>query len=307
MKKQYLKIDGSMCSLYRNAMHANFHLRILVLLRALVDLGVVNLTEADLDDYEASIDAESDLTREARVNALTEELTETDTLRDGILSYLFNTILAGKDAPVEAIRKAAKELARIIESYRGIQKEADNAETQLIIGLIKDLRKAENAAYVTALNLDAAVDALEEANNKFQTLQAKRTASVVSKNAQQLSASEQRRVTDDYYFQLTTIILAAQLTCTDAEELKVIEKLIQDINGTINEFRTSYNMSKGIQKGDKPGESDRPVIPDEDEEPEEPTDPEEGEDDRPVMPEEPDEDGKEPGKDENGDDLPPIE
>lgn len=313
MKKTYLKITGSGCSWFKLALHAAFHARIHQKLEAVEDKTVINLTEADIEEYGESIEAENDLSRNPRRSSKTEEKSDIDEQRDSLVSFAQNQVTNGKNAPVEKMRTASKTLAPVMDAYKGIQKEADNAETQLIRGMIKDLRKEEYATHVTALGLDEVIDELERVNNEFDALQAERT-DVKVKKGEVPGSREQRAWTDDMFQQICAIVFAAQLTCTDAEKLKVIEQLIRDFNGIIDEFRTSYNKSKGIRKPSKPDESDRPVIPDggdgtdEPEEPEEkPDEGEGGEDDRPEIPDETDDGKEEPGKDENGDDLPPIE
>lgn len=314
MKKVYLKLSGTYGSLYSNAMHANCHSRVYKLLDNMEDVTIVNLTEDDLREYLTSIEAEKDLTREARKSSITEDKQAANSKRCLTVSYLCNLAANGKNSPDKNYQEASKHVGIVTDLYRNIQNEADNAITQLIDGLITDLRKDKYASYVETLGISSAIDALEEANREFENLQIKHT-SERSTAKLDLNTRDQRMVTDDLCEIIFDNIFAAQILCTDTEKSKIIEQLIRDINSTIEEFRTSYNRSKGIKKKKNQNESDRPVIPDETDDSETPDDTEEPdetenpdteepgeEDDRPVIPEEP-----EPGKDENGDDLPPIE
>lgn len=311
------RIEVNSNSRMNNGQHYSYHKFIFDRINKETDKTVFNIPDDLLESYGDCIDKEQELNRESRIQLETEDREEEDIVRDNYLTYLFSVLDSSDKSPVPAVQKGGKVLKKATLPYRGIQREPYAEETGLVQGLLRDLRKDEYAEHVTALNLGPVLDALEEVNNKFVGLE---EAKILAKSA----ASEKENMktvrlrTDDYYLLICDLIYASGLLCTEEEKLPAIKTMIRDINAAIATYRTLRKQSASARKEKeegtekpKPSENDRPVIPDDDKEPEEkPEEPDEGEGeetDRPVIPDETEEGKEEPEKDENGDDLPEIE
>lgn len=256
--KEVLNIDGSFCSKYSNALHAGFHSRIYSKVNEVEDKTKIHVDDDLFAEYGGLIADEQELNRETRVSASTSELAKIDAERDGIVSYLLNTISAATQSPVAAVKTAGVALEALTRPYRGIQSMANNAESNLIDGLLTDLRKSANAQHLAALNISEAISALDDANRRFVQLQAERTD---ERTANKKKAMKEVRVqTDAVYNRICDLIYASQLICDVPADLEMVEKLIADINGIISEFRTTHNQSMAHKKKN---DDDKPVVPEE--------------------------------------------
>ena len=92
---------------------------------------------------------------------------EEEAERDRLLSMLFFLVANALASAKAATKTAAQRLDIVLRPYKGIQNQADDAETALIKGLLGDLRKEENTEAVTALNLEPTLTSLEATNNAF--------------------------------------------------------------------------------------------------------------------------------------------
>ncbi len=242
-------IDGSYCARYSNALHNGFHSRIWQRLRKEADLTKIHVSDELITEYGENIAAETELNRETRAHADTAALADLDEQRDRAVSYILNVVEAAKNAPIDEVRKAGQALAVAISPYKGIQNLANDAETALIKGMLQDLRKSENAAHLTTLNLSAALTAADEANDEYETLQISRTTSRTANKKE--STRTVRLRTDANYQRICDLVYASELLCAVPDDLPVITKVIDDFNGIIDEFKRSYNQSQGQKAAGK--------------------------------------------------------
>lgn len=276
--KEVKRIETISLTRLDKAAHVASQVRLYNKVNEFDDKTVINVDDDDLSDWKNYITKEQDMNREAKALFSTQSMNSINTGRNSYISYLFNHITNSCRLPDETISEPAVKLDLATRPYRKIQSERNDAKTQLINGLLVDLRKEENAALVTALNLDSVVTALDEANQRYaELLQERSDTKVASKRKLNTSL---RVYTDNIYTYIVAKIEASWLLCKDAEAKKKIELLMDEMSGIIDETRTSYNMSHGITR---PDEGDRPVIPEEPEEPEEPVTPPEEEEDRPPI------------------------
>lgn len=276
--KEVKRIETISLTRLDKAAHVASQVRLYNKVNEFDDKTVINVDDDDLSDWKNYITKEQDMNREAKALFSTQSMNSINTGRNSYISYLFNHITNSCRLPDETISEPAVKLDLATRPYRKIQSERNDAKTQLINGLLVDLRKEENAALVTALNLDSVVTALDEANQRYaELLQERSDTKVASKRK---LSTYLRAYTDNMYAYIVAKIEASWLLCKDAEAKKKIELLMDEMSGIIDETRTSYNMSHGITR---PDEGDRPVIPEEPEEPEEPVTPPEEEEDRPPI------------------------
>ena len=73
---------------------------------------------------------------------------EEEAERDRLLSMLFFLVANALASSKSATKAAAQRLDIVLRPYKGIQNQADDAETALIRGLLGDLRKEENTEAV---------------------------------------------------------------------------------------------------------------------------------------------------------------
>lgn len=130
-------------------------------------------------------------------------------------------------------------------------------ETAKIQGLLIDLRKDENASYVTTLGLEAYLAELEKENNAYIALTSARTQSRAA-NKKDNSATIRQRLDSQY----DDLVMLAQ-SFSVAQPSAAATTFVSNLNQLISETVTAFNQRK---KGSGPagegggGSSDRPEI-----------------------------------------------
>ena len=241
--QEMLKIKGSNCSRFTNALHVAFHSRINERLNLVADLTKIHVSEELKNEYESYVTELIDRSKPTLATGKTQDLADADAKRDNIVPCIWHTAEAGTWSPIESVKNAARVLLPVVNPYKGIQTAADDAETALIDGLLKDLRKDEYTVHVQALHLSEVLEALEEANNAYRQLKEERT------NQRLLNAK------------------GSELICAVPDDQTLIRGIINEFNAIIDEFNASANMSKGQKGEDKEEESEgddpqyKPITP----------------------------------------------
>ena len=96
----------------------------------------------------------ADTVDESRIAQETEQAAVHEANRDNLVIYITTRISRAGTLPLEAERDAGKFLYKVIKPYIGIARLPVAQETAKIQGLLIDLRKDENATYVTTLGLE---------------------------------------------------------------------------------------------------------------------------------------------------------
>ena len=137
------KIEGSSCQRYSNALHVGFHQHILVIFETLLSdvLAKLHISVDLLNSYKKSIDQESELNRKSFASTLTITMDEEEAERDRLLSMLFFLVANALASAKAATKAAAQRLDVVLRPYKGIQNQADDAETALIKGLLRLTRR----------------------------------------------------------------------------------------------------------------------------------------------------------------------
>lgn len=258
------KIEGSSCQRYSNALHVGFHQHILVIFETLLSdvLAKLHISVDLLNSYKKSIDQESELNRKSFASTLTITMDEEEAERDRLLSMLFFLVANALASSKAATKAAAQRLDVVLRPYKGIQNQADDAETALIKGLLGDLRKEENTEAVTALNLEPTLTSLETANNAFD--QAKNRRAEENAMDEGEKTVEVRKKTDSMYQDICTLVYASALMATEEGDKEFCVSIINEMNRVIANYKTSYKQSqaqkearKKKDEGDTTGESDQ--------------------------------------------------
>lgn len=245
------KIEGSSCQRYSNALHVGFHQHILVIFETLLSdvLAKLHISQDLLNSYKKSIDQESELNRKSLASTLTITMDEEEAERDRLLSMLFFLVANALASSKAATKAAAQRLDVVLRPYKGIQNQADDAETALIRGLLGDLRKEENTEAVTALNLEPTLASLETTNNAFD--QAKNRRAEENAMDEGETTVEVRKKTDSMYQDICTLVYASALMATEEGDKELCVSIINEMNRVIANYKTSYKQSQAQKEARK--------------------------------------------------------
>lgn len=301
---RFVEFEGSYCGRYVNALHAAYHQHQRDELDEITGdyLKKMHLEQDQIDRYKELVEELVDRSRETTVDAGTEERREHDSVRDNEASMLFFTVQNRMKSSDPEVRAAAVELEKVLRPYmkKGLQNQADDVETQLIDGMLKDLEADAHTEAVELLHLGDILRDLAAANDAFR-LAKKIRMHTQGKKYRELDTKECRKMADDELEEIkdliraSGIILTADLKNADPDDKTAIEddiafitSIINAMNDVTRSFKTTFNQMEG-QKARRDNEKDK--NPGKDPEPEEqPTEPD--------TPEEPD--GGEDGETEGG-------
>ena len=227
------------------AEHLNFHLEAVAFIEK---CGAENISiETELSLYRTAIDAEIKVVNLQSASALTPEMEAKDKERDEYLSFLFATIDAAKNSPIEAQREAHRQLTPVVSPYQGIARSTDSQESSQIVGLVNDILSSPALVpHTAALNIDPVVSALNSANNDYIKLDAKRTSEIPSK----AETNKKRAAVDEQYFAIVDKANATVILAPNDSALT----LVNDLNNLIDKTNADYNRRTAKRGGDEPKE-----------------------------------------------------
>ena len=255
-----------------NAMHVQYHTEMYGILQS-ADQAKTGLPADVMTEYNASLAQEVDINREAKADALTADLLVADRERDRAVQYLFGVVRNATLSPDEATRKAAEVLSIAVSPYRGLHDEANDRETALILGLLVDLKKPDNAAHLTTLGLTAMPAKIEALNKVFAELYTKRSD---GRAATKLPlATEIRPKTDAAYERLIFTLRSNYLFGATPIEKPAIEALAARLNERAAELDAAYRQSAALKKAAQKKKPKKPTDPKEPKEPKQPKEPKE--------------------------------
>ena len=253
-----------------NAMHVQYHTEMYGILQS-ADQAKTGLPADVMTEYNASLAQEVDINREAKADALTADLLVADRERDRAVQYLFGVVRNATLSPDEATREAAEVLSIAVNPYRGLHDEANDRETALILGLLVDLKKPDNAAHLTTLGLTAMPAKIEALNKTFAELYTKRSD---GRAATKLPlATEVRPKTDAAYERLIFTLRSNYLFGATPIEKPAIEALAARLNERAAELDAAYRQSAALKKAAQKKKPKKPTDPKKPADPKEPKDP----------------------------------
>lgn len=221
--------------------------------KTLIDTATIaklGIEQADYDEFLADLGLIDQLVKQSRASEITAQLADTDTQRDSLLTYIFDTIHNSSRLPIESMKKAATSLQLVIKPYAGIQRSADQQETAQINGLLLDLG-GDMAANVAALGLTEMVAQLQQANNTFAALTDERTQTEAAGKLENSKLVRQRM--NEEYETLCNIAFANSVVNPSDETAT----FVRNLNATIGEVRTRYNQRRA-QSADEPEPEPKP-------------------------------------------------
>lgn len=272
MRKKYIRVEEINLVRLANAEFMNFMERFLNLLPLEAEgepesgeMGApkLSITAGQVTEAKGYLAQMNDLTRIPQMKAGTKPKEEVDRKRDSLISLLFSRVKTSRSVPIEAESKAAEQLYIVISPYRGIGKLPYNQETEMIKGLLLDLRKLENSEAVRTLGLDAYVDELDNCNKQFEALV--KTADM--KNSE-LGFNEQMRdlrvAMTDLYREMTDYAFATNLLNETEESLYFmsgLNALIHDVESIYKQRLNSRKKKEEEKPAGEGGDSGLEFVP----------------------------------------------
>ena len=272
MRKKYIRVEEINLVRLANAEFMNFMERFLNLLPLEAEgepesgeMGApkLSITAEQVTEAKGYLAQMNDLTRIPQMKAETKPKEEVDRKRDSLISLLFSRVKTSRSVPIEAESKAAEQLYIVISPYRGIGKLPYNQETEMIKGLLLDLRKLENSEAVRTLGLDAYVDELDNCNKQFEALV--KTADM--KNSE-LGFNEQMRdlrvAMTDLYHEMTDYAFATNLLDETEESLYFmsgLNALIHDVESIYKQRLNSRKKKEEEKPAGEGGDSGLEFVP----------------------------------------------
>lgn len=252
----FKKFEGSNASRYNNSLHAAYHTAQLKQLQAVGEetLETMHVSGEQLEGYVITVDDLTERSMEAQASTSTGDTTALDVERDRLLSMLFFLVASGLLSAVAEELAAAKTLDVILRVYKGIQGKAMDVETQMIRGLLVDLKKDEAAAAVTTLRLNEILTQLETVNDKFEEVKDVRVKDRHAKHLQ-VKTQDLRLLADTQLEEIQDLIRATGIiAATDPESavlLGMVNDLIDGMNGVTRNFKTVFNQSTAQKEANK--------------------------------------------------------
>lgn len=235
---RYVRVTGTITA-HTSAMHAELHQQLYSLVAA-QDKQKLHLTDELLKAWNDLIAQEVELNNAQQDTELTAKMQQLDDDRDALITQIFSAIRSNRRSPVKALREPAERLVKLVDSYKGIQREVLQAESMHINGMLKDL--AKYSTETAALGLTAVIAMLKTTNEEFERLELKRLDG--SDKSGFTSAKAVRPLTDDTFYEVRGNIEAAFYFATTEADKKLITNLVNNLNAVLARYATSRKSSK---------------------------------------------------------------
>lgn len=209
-----------------------------------------------VEQERALLEKLTDLNRETRSSAQTEQIAEAERGRDEVATFIIKHISGSSTLPLQGQKEAGKLMYNTIKVYEGIAKLPVSQETAAIKGMLVDLRKPEFAEAVATLGLQPYMAELERLNSLYEQLVSVRSAERSVKSTDAVS-KEVRQQMDSLYDDMTDLAFASNVLNGTAETAA----FVRDVNSLIAETRTARNQRGSKTKKEQGGDND-PENPD---------------------------------------------
>ena len=235
---RYVRVTAGITA-HTSAMHGELHQQLYNLVAA-QDKQKLHLTDELLKAWNDLIAQEVELNNAQHDTELTAKMQQLDDDRDALLSQLFSTIRNNRRSPVKALREPAERLMKLVDSYKGIQREVLQAESLHVNGLLMDL--AKQSTDTAALGLTAVIAMLKTTNEEFEQLELKRIDGTDKSGLSSTSAL--RPLTDEKFYEVRGNVEAAFYYATTAADKQMIATLVDNINAMLARYATSRKASE---------------------------------------------------------------
>ena len=235
---RYVRVNTGI-TVHTSAMHAELHQQLYSLVAA-QDKQKLHLTDELLKAWNDLIMQEVELNNAQQDTELTAKMQQLDDDRDALLSQLFSTIRNNRRSPVKVLREPAERLMKLVDSYKGIQREVLQAESLHVNGLLMDL--AKQPTDTAALGLTAVIAMLKTTNEEFEQLELKRIDGTDKSGFSSTSAL--RPLTDEAFYEVRGNVEAAFYYATTAADKQMIATLVDNLNAMLARYATSRKSSE---------------------------------------------------------------
>lgn len=176
-----------------------------------------------IEEYRAALDVEKRIYTRPTSMRNTPFLRQADHRRDRLLGVIQMGIRAHLANPIEERRNAALQLRAQLSGYRGMAKHKYGASTAEYMGFIRTLREEENAAFIARLGLTEEVEALADAEQKFEEIYFGKATDEALERAElrAIDTQETRRRVDKAYRALT-LYLGAMAIAFPSPDLQAV-------------------------------------------------------------------------------------
>ena len=235
---RYVRVNTGI-TVHTSAMHGELHQQLYSLVAA-QDKQKLHLTDEQLKAWNDLIMQEVELNNAQQDTVLTAKMQQLDDDRDALLSQLFSAIRNNRRSPVKVLREPAERLMKLVDSYKGIQREVLQAESLHVNGLLMDL--AKQSADTAALGLTAVIAMLKTTNDEFEQLELKRIDGTDKSGLSSTSAL--RPLTDEAFYEVRGNVEAAFYYATTATDKQMIAALVDNLNAVLARYATSRKASE---------------------------------------------------------------
>jgi len=205
---------------------------------------------------------------ESQASANSELLIKKNDERDRLLKYIFGAVRNGQLSPEKDKEEAATRLSIVMNPYAGIRKESFDRETAHVDGLIKDLKKTENAADASKLGLSSDIAKLETVNKEFDTIYNDRSKKWADNKLPK--TTDVRNRTDAIFERILLVLQYKYVYGATPVEPELIAKLIARFNKRAEEIDASYKQGLALRKAAAEKRKQNPNAPKEPKKPKEP-------------------------------------
>ena len=239
----------------------------LSVLSSLSENGVpaLGLSAEFMNEFEQEIEMLADVVDETRIAPETETMNANDKLRSSVTTFITSNIANACKSPISTEATAGNELYKVIKPYIGIaQLPVDQKTVKIkqktvkIKGLLLDIRKEENAQYVTDLNLTTYLNELETANNAYMASMQQRLRTRAALKRESGSAIRER--VNTMYENLAILAQSYNIVQPTAETTKFVNELNELIAQTTTAYNSRSKRPKNNNNENTPsgGEEERP-------------------------------------------------
>lgn len=225
-------------SVLNNSEYQNFLSRFVELIPEEVNgSSPVNIPSESIAEMETLLAKLMDLNRKTRAQETTDERREADRSRNAVAAYIMGRVLKSSSLLLDTERAAGKTLRGTIAPYKGVRRLPVNQKTEVLKGLLFDLRKEEFIEAVATLGLTSYLDELERLNTRFESLVAEESSVRSAFSGEEVSRTLRLRA-DALYSDCIMLANATQVLAPSAAS----EAFVRDANSLIDEVRIAYNL-----------------------------------------------------------------
>ena len=238
---RYVRVNAGI-TVHTSAMHGELHQQLYNLIAA-QDKQKLHLTDEQLKVWNDLIMQEVELNNAQQDTELTAKMQQLDDDRDALITQIFSAVRNNRRSPVKALREPAERLMKLVDSYKGIQREVLQAESLHVNGLLMDL--AKQSTDTAALGLTAVIAMLKTTNDEFEQLELKRIDGTDKSGLSSTSAL--RPLTDEKFYEVRGNVEAAFYYATVAADKQMIATLVDNLNAVLARYATTRKSSKAQQ------------------------------------------------------------